>query len=167
MELFSGHFLAKRIKSEKTIRKLFWLQSVRGAKLQLLKFGEKGQNFKMSCLKETLPFLFLPFASSPSHIFSLFCPLLLVFFAEHLPGFISGGKFSLKIMKYNFQGSILWMGGGTKCSLWQLSCLSRLFLYFWIILMWVWFSHINCQILTLWGSNKSFARNPGVWNSLS
>ena len=80
MELFSGHFLAKRIKSKKTIRKLFWLQSVHGAKLQLLKFGEKGQNFKMFCLKETLPFLFLPFASSPSHFFSLFCPMLLVFF---------------------------------------------------------------------------------------
>ena len=46
VELFSGYFLAKRTTSEKTIRKLFWLKSVPGAKLQLLNFGGKGVNFQ-------------------------------------------------------------------------------------------------------------------------
>ena len=79
--------------------------------------GQKWKNFKIFCLKETLPSLCLPVASSPSPFFHFFAPFCLFFFAEHLPGFISEGKFSLKIVKYNFQGSILWVGGGTKYSL--------------------------------------------------
>ena len=117
MELFSGHFQAKRIKSENTIRKLIWLHSVPGAKLQLLKFGGKVEKFQDVLFERDTAFSMFTFCFFSFPFFSLFCSFLLVFFAEHLPGFISEGKFSLKIVKYNFQGSILWVGGGTKYSL--------------------------------------------------
>ena len=88
MELFSGHFLAKRIKSENTIRKLFWLQYAPGAKLQLLKFGGKGAKFQDVWFERDTASSVFTFCFFSFPLFSPFCPFLLVFFAEHLPGFI-------------------------------------------------------------------------------
>ena len=80
MELFSGHFQAKRINSENTIRKLFWLQSVPGAKLQLLKFGAKVEKFQDVLFERDTAFSMSTFCFFSFPFFSLFCPFLLVFF---------------------------------------------------------------------------------------
>lgn len=128
--------------------------------------GEKWKNFKMFRLKETLPSLCLPFASSPSPFFT-FLPLFVSFFLLSIYQ-ASFQRENFPWRSWNITFKEVSYGWVVEQNIHYKNNIFLSYspvLYFWIIWMHVWFKRSLClaqvrKYFDTCGTNQNFASCP-------